>query len=163
MSHRSGWWWWGGGHVSTLRYGCVHTRVWCYYNVVSSSTFNYFNYLIQIMKITYILNDFYNQRQGHLSAFIVNVASSTGKCGVMLRFCGALLLAGAALSFAVHDEGGNRRIGRVKSRSSSEIKKSMWSIGTETQDRNYTIYSKYEKYIAPLGAKRARLQAGWGP
>lgn len=53
-------------------------------------------------------------------------------------------------------------VGRLKRRTSSEIGSSMWSIGTETQDRNYTIYSNYEKYLAPLGAKRARLQAGWG-
>lgn len=28
-------------------------------------------------------------------------------------------------------------------------------------DRNYTVFDKWSKYLPALGAKRARLQAGW--
>ena len=38
-------------------------------------------------------------------------------------------------------------LGRVVPRSSSEIKSSRWSIGLETQDRNYTIWSNYASYV----------------
>eukprot|EP00912_Choanoflagellata_sp_UC4_P002313 UC4_evm2s1456 len=46
-------------------------------------------------------------------------------------------------------------------RRSVDITSSKWSIGVETQDRNLTIFSKYDKYLPGLGAKRARLQGGW--
>ena len=52
-------------------------------------------------------------------------------------------------------------IGKLKTLSSKEIKSSMWSIGGEVQDRDYTDYQAYKSYLGPLGAKRIRLQAGW--
>ena len=57
--------------------------------------------------------------------------------------------------------GRRKLLGTLTPRPSSSIQSSKWSIGAETQDRNYTIYRNYEKYLEPLGAKRARLQGGW--
>nr|WP_206445573.1 beta-galactosidase [Spirosoma sordidisoli] len=53
------------------------------------------------------------------------------------------------------------RIGTVKPRSTSEITGSNWLIGCETMDRDFTDYDQYKAYIAPLGIKRLRMQAGW--
>ncbi len=52
-------------------------------------------------------------------------------------------------------------IGTVKSRSANEIESSNWLIGCETLDRDYADYDQYKEYIAPLGIKRLRMQAGW--
>lgn len=53
------------------------------------------------------------------------------------------------------------RIGTVKPRSTSEIMASNWLIGCETLDRDFADYEQYKTYIAPLGIKRLRMQAGW--
>ena len=53
-------------------------------------------------------------------------------------------------------------VGKLRPRLSAEISSSKWSIGTETMDRNLTIYANYQAFLPPLGAKRARLQCGWG-
>lgn len=53
------------------------------------------------------------------------------------------------------------RIGTVKPRSTSEITASNWLIGCETLDRDFADYDQYKTYIAPLGIKRLRMQAGW--
>jgi hypothetical protein len=52
-------------------------------------------------------------------------------------------------------------IGTVKSRSTKEIESSNWLIGTETLDRDFADYEQYKEFIAPLGIKRLRMQAGW--
>ena len=52
-------------------------------------------------------------------------------------------------------------IGTIKPRSTNEIKSSNWIIGCETLDRDMTDYEQYKQYIAPLGIKRLRMQAGW--
>jgi hypothetical protein len=52
-------------------------------------------------------------------------------------------------------------IGKIRPRSSQEIASSNWSVGGETQDREFTVYANYKKYLGPLGAKGIRLQAGW--
>ncbi len=52
-------------------------------------------------------------------------------------------------------------LGRIRTRSASEIKTSSWSVGCETLDRDYTVYDNYRDYVGPLGAVRARIQAGW--
>lgn len=41
----------------------------------------------------------------------------------------------------------------LQPRSSRMIRASKWSIGTETMDRNLTIYNNYERFIEPLGEK----------
>ena len=53
------------------------------------------------------------------------------------------------------------RLGTVKPRSTAEIESSNWLIGCETMDRDFTDYDQYKEYLAPLGIKRLRMQAGW--
>lgn len=36
-----------------------------------------------------------------------------------------------------------------------------WSVGCETLDRDYAVFSEYKDYIGPLGVGYARLQSGW--
>jgi len=52
-------------------------------------------------------------------------------------------------------------VGTIKPRSTDEIKSSNWILGCETLDRDMTDYEQYKEYIAPLGIKRLRMQAGW--
>ena len=52
-------------------------------------------------------------------------------------------------------------LGSVKPRSTSEIESSNWLLGCETLDRDFADYDQYKEYIAPLGIKRLRMQAGW--
>ncbi len=54
-----------------------------------------------------------------------------------------------------------KRIGTLKTKNTSEIKSSNWLIGCETLDRDLADYDQYKEYIAPLGIKRLRMQAGW--
>ncbi len=54
-----------------------------------------------------------------------------------------------------------RQIGTLAPRSVSEIKSSNWILGCETLDRDMADYEQYKEYIAPLGIKRLRMQAGW--
>lgn len=52
-------------------------------------------------------------------------------------------------------------IGTVKARSTDEISSSNWLLGCETLDRDFADYDQYKTFIAPLGIKRLRMQAGW--
>jgi len=54
-----------------------------------------------------------------------------------------------------------KRIGTLKPRSVSEIAGSNWMIGCETLDRDYMNFDEYKEYIAPMGIRLVRLQAGW--
>lgn len=54
-----------------------------------------------------------------------------------------------------------QRIGQVQTRPVSKISGSTWSVGGETLDRDFADFNAYKAYLAPLGAKRIRLQAGW--
>lgn len=56
---------------------------------------------------------------------------------------------------------GFRKIGEIQPRAAVDIVSSPWSIGAETMDRDYTVYANWREYLAPLGIKKARLQAGW--
>ncbi|MBL9205702.1 MAG: hypothetical protein JNN01_11490 [Opitutaceae bacterium] len=49
----------------------------------------------------------------------------------------------------------------MKPRAAREISGSAWSIGCEVLDRDLADYQKFRQYLGPLGAKQARLQAGW--
>jgi len=53
------------------------------------------------------------------------------------------------------------QIGKVRPRHAKDIQASNLSVGAETMDRDYTIYSEWKDYLGPLGIKKARLQAGW--
>lgn len=52
-------------------------------------------------------------------------------------------------------------IGSVRARGTSEITGSNWLLGCETLDRDFADYEQYKDFIAPLGIKRLRMQAGW--
>ncbi|MHA4845060.1 GH39 family glycosyl hydrolase [Flavitalea antarctica] len=52
-------------------------------------------------------------------------------------------------------------LGTVVPRSTAEISSSNWLIGCETMDRDFTDYDSFKEYIAPLGIKLLRMQAGW--
>jgi hypothetical protein len=54
-----------------------------------------------------------------------------------------------------------RRIGTLKPKPTSEIVSSRITIGCETLDRDLAVWDNYKAYLAPLGAKKIRLQAGW--
>ncbi len=56
---------------------------------------------------------------------------------------------------------GLRQIGRLKPRQAREIADSPWSIGCETIDRGYVDFAHTGPHLADLGAKHARIQAGW--
>ncbi len=89
---------------------------------------------------------------------------------LLLLLCSVALV--QALSFAQNiDTSSNRvktdftiplkRIGTIKPKNASEINASNWIIGCETLDRDLTDYEQYKTYLAPLGIKRLRMQAGW--
>lgn len=73
-------------------------------------------------------------------------------------FVSLLLLSGGALAQLPDSY---RLLGKIKPRSTQEIKSSNWILGCETLDRDMADYQQYKEYLAPLGAKRIRLQAGW--
>ncbi len=54
-----------------------------------------------------------------------------------------------------------KRIGTLVPRNARDIQSSNWIIGCETLDRDLTDYEQYKEYLAPLGIKRLRMQAGW--
>jgi hypothetical protein len=54
-----------------------------------------------------------------------------------------------------------KKIGTIKPKNTREIQSSNWILGCETLDRDMTDYEQYKEYIAPLGIKRLRMQAGW--
>jgi len=52
-------------------------------------------------------------------------------------------------------------IGSIKPRSTKEISSSRITVGCETLDRDLAVWDNYKAYLAPLGVKKIRLQAGW--
>ena len=50
---------------------------------------------------------------------------------------------------------------RLRPRPAREIPGSPWGIGCETLDRDYADFTQLSPHLGDLGAKRARLQAGW--
>ncbi len=54
-----------------------------------------------------------------------------------------------------------KRIGTLRPRSVSEIRGSNWTLGCETLDRDFANFDEYKEFLAPLGIKTIRLQAGW--
>ena len=56
---------------------------------------------------------------------------------------------------------GLRQIGLFRTRESSEIKSSQWSVGCETLDRDYADFDQYKDYVGKTGAKHGRLFSGW--
>ncbi len=56
---------------------------------------------------------------------------------------------------------GYRPVARLRPRHAREIASSPWGIGCETLDRDYADFAHTGPHLGALGAKRARLQAGW--
>ena len=54
-----------------------------------------------------------------------------------------------------------KEIGQIRPRSVTEIEGSFFTLGCEVLDRGFAEYVEYKDYIAPLGIKTIRLQAGW--
>ena len=52
-------------------------------------------------------------------------------------------------------------LGTVRPRSASEVGPSNWTLGCEVLDRDFADWDAYRDYLAPLGLKSIRLQAGW--
>ncbi|MBQ9456268.1 MAG: beta-galactosidase, partial [Thermoguttaceae bacterium] len=53
-------------------------------------------------------------------------------------------------------------LGTVRPKSAPEITAGQnWTLGCETLDRDYIFWETYKEYVAPLGIRRIRLQAGW--
>ena len=51
-------------------------------------------------------------------------------------------------------------IGKLKTKQLSEVHNNL-AVGCETLDRDYADYHAYKEYLAPLGMRYIRLQAGW--
>ena len=54
-----------------------------------------------------------------------------------------------------------KRIGTIVPRGVREIHGSNWTLGCETLDRDFANFEEYKRFLAPLGIKQIRLQAGW--
>ncbi len=55
-----------------------------------------------------------------------------------------------------------KKIGTIRVRNVKEFTvDDNWTIGCETLDRDYIFWETYKDYLAPLGIRRIRLQAGW--
>src|SRR4051812_47279158 len=96
----------------------------------------------------------------------------SGKCGVNIWVTGFMLLLCSFVDLKAQKIDTSRSrvktdlkitfkpIGTIKPKSTDEIKSSNWILGCETLDRDMTDYEQYKEYIAPLGIKRLRMQAG---
>ena len=56
---------------------------------------------------------------------------------------------------------GIRQIGLFRTRESSEIASSRWSVGCECLDREFADFKAYAKYLGQTGTKHARFFSGW--
>ncbi len=54
-----------------------------------------------------------------------------------------------------------KRLGTLRPRPAGEIHGSNWTLGCETLDRGFANFGEYREFLAPLGIKTIRLQAGW--
>ena len=54
-----------------------------------------------------------------------------------------------------------KRVGTLAPRSVKDIRGSNWTLGCETLDRDFANFDEYKRFLAPLGIKKIRLQAGW--
>ena len=56
---------------------------------------------------------------------------------------------------------GLKRVGTLAPRSVKDISSSNWMLGCEVLDRDFAKFDEYKRFLAPLGIKKIRLQAGW--
>lgn len=52
-------------------------------------------------------------------------------------------------------------IGKLATKAADGTGNSYWSVGCETLDRDYAIFSEYKQYVGELGVGYARIQSGW--
>ena len=52
-------------------------------------------------------------------------------------------------------------VGTIAPRGVKDISGSNWTLGCETLDRDFANFDQYKAFLAPLGIKTIRLQAGW--
>ena len=52
-------------------------------------------------------------------------------------------------------------LGTIRPKSVGEVGRSNWTLGCEVLDRDFADWDQYRDYVAPLGLKTIRLQAGW--
>src|SRR4051812_29250268 len=79
------------------------------------------------------------------------------------RFATAILLLPYFMAAQAIAPAGYRYVGKLKPRSTREIKSSNWILGCETLDRGMTYFEQYKEYLAPLGVKRIRLLQALDP
>ncbi len=56
---------------------------------------------------------------------------------------------------------GLKRVGTLAPRGVKDIISSNWTLGCEVLDRDFANFDEYKRFLAPLGIKKIRLQAGW--
>ena len=54
-----------------------------------------------------------------------------------------------------------KRVGTLAPRGVRDIRSSNWTLGCEVLDRDFAKFDEYKLFLAPLGIKKIRLQAGW--
>ena len=54
-----------------------------------------------------------------------------------------------------------KRVGTLAPRGVKDIRSSNWTLGCEVLDRDFAKFDEYKRFLAPLGIKTIRLQAGW--
>ena len=54
-----------------------------------------------------------------------------------------------------------KRVGTLAPRGVKDIRSSNWTLGCEVLDRDFANFDEYKLFLAPLGIKKIRLQAGW--
>ena len=54
-----------------------------------------------------------------------------------------------------------KRVGTLAPRGVKDIRSSNWTLGCEVLDRDFAKFDEYKRFLAPLGIKKIRLQAGW--
>ena len=82
-----------------------------------------------------------------------------------LLLAGPILILSGCASIPVNTELAQtvtdaKLIGVIAPKSLSETRNDL-TIGCETLDRDYADYHKYKEYLAELGIRKIRLQAGW--
>ncbi len=87
------------------------------------------------------------------SAVCILVACTNTVCAQFVNFSGERV----KTPLEVH----LKRIGTITPRTTGQIKSSRITIGCEVLDRDLTVFDNYKAYLPCLGAKKARIQAGW--
>ena len=54
-----------------------------------------------------------------------------------------------------------KRVGTLAPRGVEDVRSSNWTLGCEVLDRDFAKFDEYKRFLAPLGIKKIRLQAGW--